>query len=193
MLCERHTARLAKSLTALPDLYTELGVHLVPRRTGPVEVVTTSGAGPRSPLNEDVFDLVDGGHMVAVVEGWRVDVQRVRWPQHTPPPRSGLAADCRWLGMELEWIVVHYPAAGDLAREVWALESAALSIVGAPLPRPLRVGLCVAVTDDTGTVCGAPINRLPGQGRVVCRWCSATYATEQDWLLMKHYQPKESA
>ncbi|MGW3724166.1 hypothetical protein [Streptomyces sp. NPDC000851] len=191
-LCERHTVKLAASLDALPALHAELAVHLVPRRTGPAELVTAGTAGPRSPLNEDVLDLVHGRHMTAVMESWREDVQRVRWPQYTPPPPAGLASSCRWLAMELDWVAAHYPAAGDLAREVWGLEDAALSIVGAPRPRPQRLGLCVAVTDDQGTVCGAVLSRLPGQ-TLRCRWCSTVYATEQDMLLLLHYQPKESA
>lgn len=196
-LCERDTMALARRLDRLPALFTELAEHLVPRRSGFGEHVSSGPAGPRSPLNEDVIDLRQGG-IVLVLESWRADVQRVRWPNHGAPAIEGgtdrrVMAACRWLGMELEWIAAEYPAAGDLAREVREMEGAALSIVGEPPPRPQRLGLCVAVTDDEGTVCGAPINRLPGQGRVVCRWCSTAYATEQDWLLLKHYQPKVSA
>ncbi|KMS74531.1 hypothetical protein ACH49_22445 [Streptomyces leeuwenhoekii] len=191
-LCERHTVKLAASLDALPALHAELAIHLVPRRTGPAELVTAGAAGPRSPLNEDVLDLVHGRHMTEVMESWREDVQRVRWPQHTPPPPAGLASACRWLAMELEWVVSHYPAAGDLAREVRELEDAALSIVGAPRPRPQRLGTCVAVGTD-GVVCGAVVSRLPGQCRVTCRWCGYTYESERDWLMLLHLQPKESA
>ncbi|MFJ2719018.1 hypothetical protein [Streptomyces sp. NPDC087437] len=188
-LCERHTVKLAASLDALPALHAELAVHLVPRRTGPAELVTAGAAGPRSPLNEDVLDLVHGRHMAAVMESWREDVQRVRWPQYTPPPPAGLASACRWLAMELDWVVVHYPAAADLAREVWGLEDAALSIVGAPRPRPQRLGTCVARGED-GVVCGAVIKRMPGQSRVTCRWCSYTYESERDWLMLLAGQPK---
>jgi hypothetical protein len=187
-LCERDTHALAGRLARLPELYAELTVHLVPRRTGPAELVTAAIAGPRSPLNEDVFDLVQGRHMVTVMESWREDVQRVRWPQHTPPPPAGLASACRWLGMELDWIVARYPAVGDLAREVRDLEGQARTIVGDPPPRPQRLGLCVAVTDDKGTVCGAVLSRLPG-GPVRCRWCGTEYRTETDLLLLRHYQP----
>ncbi|MET8824768.1 hypothetical protein ABZX40_17860 [Streptomyces sp. NPDC004610] len=164
---------------------------LVPRQLGLGEIVATRGAaGPRSPLNEDVLDEIHDGNMAAVVHSWRVDVQRVRWPQHGPPdPAAGLAADCRWLAMELEWITANYPAAGDLAREVRELEGAARSIVGDPAPRPQRLGLCVAVTDDQGTVCGAVLTRLPG-GPVRCRWCRTEYRTEQDLLLLQHHQPR---
>ncbi|GGS47958.1 hypothetical protein [Streptomyces violaceus] len=192
-LCERHTVALAKRLADLPTLYAEVGECLVPRGHGWGEIVATRGAaGPRSPLDEDVLDTVNGARAAEVVHLWRVDVQRVRWPQHGAPPPAQLAADCRWLAMELEWIVDHYPGTGDLAREVGELEKQARTIVGDPPPRPQRLGTCVAV-DSEGVVCGAVITRLPGQTRVQCRWCRYTYDSERDWLLLEHFQPKEVA
>lgn len=194
-LCGGCVLRTAGRLDRLPALFEELAVHLVPRRTGFGEHVSAGPAGPRSPLNEDVIDLRQGG-IVLVLESWRADVQRVRWPNHGAPAIEGgmdrrVMAACRWLGMELEWIATEYPAAGDLAREVREMEGAALSIVGEPPPRPQRLGLCVNVTDD-GTACGAVISRLPG-GPVRCRWCRVEYRTEQDLLLLRHYQPKDAA
>ncbi|MET7779591.1 hypothetical protein ABZU94_29845 [Streptomyces mirabilis] len=191
-LCERDAVALAGRLERLPVLDSELSVHLVPGRTGPAEFVSTAPAGPRSPINEAVLDELRNSRAREVVHSWRVDVQRERWPQHSPPPPSGLAADCRWLAMELEWIAASYPAAGDLAREVRELEAELRSLVGDPVPRPQRLGLCVAVTDDQGSVCGAVLSRLPG-GPVRCRWCGTSYRTEQDLLLLRHYQPRESA
>ncbi|MFJ4785488.1 hypothetical protein [Streptomyces sp. NPDC088794] len=191
-LCERDTVALAGRLAELPLLYDELVQCLVPRRSGFGEIVATRGAaGPRSPLNEDVLDEMGTGGMAAVVHSWRVDVQRVRWPQHSAPPPGGLGADARWLAMELEWIAEHYPAAGELAREVRELERAARSVVGDPVPRRQRLGLCVAVTDDAGTVCGAVLSRLPGE-TLRCRWCRTEYRTEQDLLLLQFHQPKEA-
>ncbi|WP_030173206.1 hypothetical protein [Streptomyces sp. NRRL S-813] len=193
-LCERHTTALAKRLADLPTLYIEVGECLVPRRSGWGEIVATkAAAGPRSPLDEDVLDTVNWGRAAEVTRLWRVDVQRVRWPHHAPPPPpADLAADCRWLAMELEWIVAHYPGTGDLAREVRELELQARSIVGDPLPRLQRLGTCVAI-DSEGVVCGAVISRLPGQGRVACRWCGYVYESERDWLTLLHFQPKESS
>ena len=122
-LCERHTVQLARRLDDLPILYDEVAECLVPRGHGLGEIVSTRGAaGPRSPLDEDVLDNVNTARAAEVVHLWRVDVQRVRWPRHGAPPPGQLAADCRWLAMELEWIVVHYPGTGDLAREVGELE-----------------------------------------------------------------------
>jgi hypothetical protein len=190
-LCERHTVRLAKQLDELPVLYAEVAECLVPRRSGWGEIVATRGAaGPQSPIDEDVLDTVNMNRAGEVVHLWRVDVQRVRWPQHAAPPVSGLAADCRWLGMELDWIVTDYPAAGDLASEVGDLSRSARSIVGDPEPRPQRLGVCIAVTAEG--ICGAVLTRLPG-GPVRCKWCGCSYATKQDLLLLQHYQPKDVA
>jgi hypothetical protein len=192
-LCQRHTAQLAKRLDELPTLYAEVSECLVPRGHGWGEIVATRGAaGPRSPLNEDVLDTVNMARAAEVLQLWRVDVQRERWPQHSPPPPSSLNANCRWLAMELEWIVDHYPAAGDMAREVGELEAQARTIVGDPVPRPQRFGTCVAQGED-GVICGAVISRLPGQTRVTCRWCGYRYESEQDWLLLLHFQPREVA
>lgn len=191
-LCNRHRGQLAARLEELPVLYTEVGECLVPRRGGWGEIVATHGAaGPRSPIDEDVLDTVTWGRAGEVMQLWRVDVQRERWPQHSPPPPAGLDVNCRWLGMELDWISANYPAAGDLAREVGDLERQARSVVGDPAPRPQRLGLCVATTDSEGTVCGAVLTRLPG-GPVRCRWCGTSYGPD-DWLTLRHYQPAESA
>lgn len=193
-LCNRHRERLAEELQELPGLYAEVGECLVPRRASWGEIVATRGAaGPQSPINEDVIDTVNWGRAAEIVRLWRLDVRRVRWPHRGAPPPGSLAADCRWLLQELDWIVAAYPAAGDLAREVGTLEAQARSVVGDPRPRMQRLGLCVAVTDDAGTVCGAVIRRLPGQTRVPCPWCGYVYATGLDWMRLQHFQPKEPA
>lgn len=197
-LCEWDTRALIGRLARLPALVAELAEHLVPRKAGLAEHVAAAPAGPRSPLNEDVLDLVDRGHIALVLEGWRADVQRVRWPDRGAPPAEGgmdhrLMAACRWLAMEIDWIAATYPAAGDLAREVRALEASMLEIVGDPPPRPKAIGQCIAVTDDAGTVCGATITHLAGQSRLTCRRCHTVYASEQDLLLLLHYQPKQTA
>lgn len=197
-LCTRDAAKLAARLAELPALFDEVAQCLVPRRAGPTEIVSTvAAAGPRSPLNEDVLDLVGGGHAALVLEGWRSDVQRVRWPSHgAPPVEAGMgrriAVACRWLGMELDWIAVEYPAAGDLAREVRELEGAARSVVGDPAPRRQRLGTCVAV-DQAGVVCGAVISRLPDETRLICRWCGYCYESPRDWAMLQHFQLRESA
>ena len=190
-LCQRDTAKLTERLADLPTLYAEAAECLVPRRRGLGEIVSTKGAaGPRSPIDEDVLDVVNTVRAAEVLQLWRVDVQRVRWPQHTPPPPSTLGANCRWLAMEIDWIAAHYPAAGELAREVRLLELQARAVVGDPAPRPKVIGQCIAVTDDAGTVCGADITHVTGQTRLKCRVCHCTYQGAQDLLLLRHYQPK---
>lgn len=190
-LCHRHQQHLAARLADLPTLYAEVAECLIPRRAGHEIVATRGAAGPRSPLDEDVLDTVNGARAAEVVHSWRVDVQRVRWPDHGAPPPAGLAPDCRWLGMELDWITDRYPAAGELAREISDLERQARSIVGDPAPRPQRLGMCIALVGE-GVVCGAVLTRLPG-GPVRCRWCGTEYRSETDLLLLAHYQPKQVA
>ncbi|MGV9987755.1 hypothetical protein [Streptomyces olivaceus] len=192
-LCGRHAEQLAARLGDLPTLYDEVAQCLVPRGGGWGEIVSTRGAaGPRSPLDESVLDEVNAARAGEVVHLWRVDVQRERWPHHGAPDPAGLATDCRWLAMELEWVVANYPAAGELAREVRELETAARSIVGDPAPRAQRLGTCVAADMD-GVVCGAVISRMPGQARVKCRWCGYVYETARDWGLLAGLQPEEAA
>ncbi|MGV2914468.1 hypothetical protein [Streptomyces alfalfae] len=189
-LCPRHGQQLAARLQELPDLYTEVAAYLVPRRSGWGEIVATRGAaGPRSPINEDILDTITWGRAAEVTHLWRTDVQRVRWPHHGPPPAGDLAADCRWLAMELGWVIEHYPASGDLAREVGELASVARSIVGDPEPRRQRLGTCVAETESG--VCGAVISRIPGETRLRCRWCGTAYGPA-DYLTLKHFQPADA-
>jgi hypothetical protein len=192
-LCTRHREQLAAGLRELPTLYTEVGECLVPRRSSWGEIIATkSAAGPQSPIDEDVLDTVNWGRAAEVMRLWRTDVRRARWPHRGAPPPGSLTEDCAWLARELEWIAATYPAAGDLAREVRELECQARTIVGDPLPRPQRLGVCVAVTDDQGTVCGAVLTRLPGE-LVRCRWCGTAYRTEKDILLLHHFQPRTVA
>lgn len=192
-LCTRHADELVEALRELPDLYAEVGEHLVPSRAAWGEIVSTrSAAGPRSPVNEDVIDTVNWGRAAEVIRLWRTDVRRVRWPHRGAGPLGTLGEDCAWLVHQVDWIVTAYPAAGDLAREVWTLDTQARSVVGDPRPRRQRLGLCVAVTDDEGTVCGAVLSRLPGE-TVRCRWCGMEYRSEQDIILLAHHQPREVA
>lgn len=190
-LCARDAARFAERLAELPTLYAEVAECLVPRRAGWGDIIATHGAaGPSSPLNESVLDEVNHTRAAEVLQSWRVDVQRVRWPQHSPPPPYGLTANCRWLAMEIEWIAANYPAAADLAREVSTLEAQARSVVGDPIPRRKIVGQCIAVTDDQGTVCGADITHRAGESRLVCQTCRCVYEGQTELLLLLHYQPE---
>lgn len=193
-LCPGDTLALAGRLERLPKLFVELGLYLTPGVRPAGERVSSGPAGSRLPLNETVLDLRHGG-IALVLESWRSDIHSVRgWGQ--PAVTGGLdyrvMHACRWIGMQLEWIAAAYPGAGDLAQEIRDLEGNALSIVGAKPDRGRILGQCVAV-DTSGVVCGAPIRHKDGETALVCEWCHCVYATEQDWLLLFHYQPVEDA
>ncbi|MGJ5898576.1 hypothetical protein ACSCBZ_42560 [Streptomyces niveiscabiei] len=191
-LCAKHREQLTARLRELPALYAEVGECLVPRQSGWGEIVSTRNpAGPRSPVNEDIIDTVNWGRATEVIHLWRVDVRRERWPHRGAPPAARLGDDCWWLAREMEWIAAQYAAAGELFREVEELDAQARAVVGDPAPRPQRIGLCINVTDDEGTVCGAVLSRLPGEP-VTCRWCGTQYRTEQDLLFLLHYQPQSA-
>ncbi|MFI2431963.1 hypothetical protein [Streptomyces sp. NPDC018693] len=190
-LCPGDTLALAGRLERMPKLYAALAGFLTPAAHGGAERVSTGHTAAALPVDETVLDLRYGG-IALVLEAWRSDVQRVRgWgePAIVGDVEERVRRAARWLGMDLPWIAASYPAAGDLAREVREVEGAALSIVGALPERGRVVGQCVAV-DSSGVVCGAVIRHQAGQTRLVCDWCHCVYATEQDWLLLLHYQPK---
>ncbi|MGW1000764.1 hypothetical protein [Streptomyces sp. NPDC002520] len=193
-LCERDTTLLAARLDRMPKWYAALEGFLVPAVHGGGERVAGGRAEPGLPVNEMVLDLRYGG-IALVLEGWRADAQRFRgWgePVFAGTVERRVLAAARWLGMNLDWIAVEYPAAGDLAREVRGMEGAALSIVGDPKPKAQRLGTCVKVTAD-GSACGAVISRLPGETRLTCPWCSYTYATAMDWFALTESDTKETA
>lgn len=193
-LCPGDTLALAERLDRIPKVYAALAGFLSPAGRAATEFVSRSHAGASLPVDEAVLDLRYGG-IALVLEGWRSDVQRVRgWgePAITGDVEERVRVAARWLGMELSWIADCYPAAGDLAREIRELEGAALSIVGAKPDRGKPIGQCVAI-DSSGVVCGATIRHRAGESKLVCGWCHAVYGTEQDLLLLLHYQPKESA
>lgn len=190
-LCLRHQEQLAKGLAELPGLYAEVVECLVPRRSSWGDIIPTRGsAGPRSPINEDVVDTVNWGRAAEVIRMWREDVRRVRWPHRGAPPSGSLGADCAWLTRQIDWIAAAYPAAGDLAREVWTLEQQARTVTGDPLPRRRTVGQCINAVGDDGVMCGAAITHAAGESRLVCQVCHCVYEGRQDLLLLLHYQPE---
>ncbi|MFJ9427574.1 hypothetical protein [Streptomyces sp. NPDC101249] len=192
-LCGRHRDDLVRRLSELPALYREVAECLVPRRAAFMDIIPTRSApGPRAPINEDVLDTVNWGRATEVLRLWRTDVRRSRWPHRGAPPASTLEEDCSWLVGQMDWIVAAYPAAGDLAREVWDLNTQARNVVGDPEPRPQRLGTCMARGVD-GTICGAVISRMPGQTRVQCKWCSYSYETERDWALLEYFNREDAA
>jgi hypothetical protein len=193
-LCTRDASATARRLDRLPSLYAALEGFLTPAGQPGRERVSRGHAGSVLPVNEAVLDLRYGG-IALVVEGWLSAVQEARsWGQ---PAVGGTVEDrvrraARSLLANLEWIVAEFPAAGDFAAELREMERAALSIVGAAPERGRRIGQCVSV-GSSGVACGATLRHRAGEASIVCPWCRCVYATEQDWLLLKHYQPKMSA
>lgn len=193
-LCPADVRALGERLERLPLAYKALGAFLAPAGHPGGERVSSGHAGSVLPVNEAVLDLRYGG-IALVVEGWLSAVQEARgWGE---PAIGGSIEDrvkraARSLYANLEWISAAYPAAGDLASEIREMERACLSIVGALPERGRRVGQCVSV-DSSGEICGAVIWHRPGEMTLVCPWCHCVYSTAQDWALLAHYQPRESA
>jgi hypothetical protein len=189
-LCPGDVLALAERLERMPKLYEALAGFLDPAARATTEFVSRGHATSRMPVDESVLDLRYGG-IALVLESWRSDVQRVRgWgePAVEGTVEGRVARAARWLGMELSWIAAGYPAAGDLAREVRDLESAALSIVGALPDRGRRIGQCVAV-DSSGVLCGAVIWHQRGQTSLVCDWCGCVYEAA-DFETLARLQPE---
>jgi hypothetical protein len=143
-------------------------------------------------VNEDVLDLRHGG-IALVLESWRSDVQPCAAGANRHHRRRRTTGSCApaggsgwsWSGSP------SYPAAGDLAREIRELEGSALSIVGAPGPRPQRLGQLRGRRRVEGVVCGAPIRYRTGDRVLVCAWCSYTYE-QQDFITLHDLQPREA-
>jgi hypothetical protein len=192
-LCPADTRALGERLDRLPVAYKALGAFLAPAGHPGTEHVSSGHAGAALPVNEAVLDLRYGG-IALVVEGWLSAVQEARgWGE---PAVHGSIEDrvkraARSLHANLEWVAAEYPAAGDLASEIREVERACLSVVGAAPDRGRRIGLCVAV-DASGEACGAVIRHRAGETVLICPWCRTSYGPE-DWLMLKQYQPKESA
>ncbi|MFJ4987918.1 hypothetical protein ACIP9H_29455 [Streptomyces sp. NPDC088732] len=189
-LCRGDALVLARHLELLPRIFHALGAFLAPGAAPVGERVSSSPAGSRMPVNEDVIDLRYGG-MTITLERWRADVQAFRgWGQ---PAIEGdmerrLYAAVRWLGMELDWIAGNYPPAGDLAREVREIRRAGLSIIGALPDHGRRIGQCVAGFPD-GSVCGAALWHRPEEKRIVCPWCQCIYEP-RDFEMLRSLQPE---
>jgi hypothetical protein len=189
-LCPGDTLALAKRLERLPALAARLATSLAPVTRAPAERVSAGRPGPSSPVNESALDLWYGG-MACVLERWRSDVQAWRgWGE--PVIEAGvdrrIKVAARWLGMSLEWIAAEYPSAGDLAREVRALEGEALSVLGEGDDRGRRIGQCVTIVGADGAVCGAPLRHRAGETSLVCPWCEYVYEADE-FLMLHHFQP----
>ncbi|MET9876552.1 hypothetical protein ABZZ36_18285 [Actinacidiphila glaucinigra] len=192
-LCPGHTLALAERLERMPKIYEALAAFLTPAIGAAGERVSSGHGGSRLPVDEAVLDLRYGG-IVLILEGWRSDVQASRgWgePAIEGAVERRVLAAARGLAINLEWIAASYPGAGDLAREVREIETAALSIVGVLPDRGRRIGNCPATFED-GVICGAVLWHRRGEAAVTCAWCQCRYEP-RDWLMLRSLQPAEEA
>lgn len=191
VLCDGCAVALAGRLERLPGLSARLPAALPPAARGGAERVTAGRPGPSAPVNEAALELWYGG-MATILERWRADIQA--WRGWGEPAVEGnvdrrVHVAARWIGMSLDWIAADYPLAADMAREVSALEGAALSILGEKEDRGRRIGTCIASLADGGT-CGGVLRHMPGETTVLCPWCTYEYGP-RDWLTLRDLQPTE--
>lgn len=189
LLCERHDATGGQlcpgctkdtivRLEALPVLYRALAAFLAPAATGGQGRSGTRAHAPL-PVAELPLTMRGPGGMAGVTEDW---LSAVRTDRGMTEPRPVGAVEARLgravagLIANMPWIAVSWPLAGSFAEEIRDLTNAARSVV-APRDRPdvvvVRLGLCPAMTD--AGVCGAVLNRHPGESVVTCDWCSTSY------------------
>ncbi|WP_051820650.1 hypothetical protein [Streptomyces zaomyceticus] len=188
-LCTGCTRALAKQLLRMPSLYRALAAFLPPAARGSQHGGHAQAVDGALPVDEHVLDLRGPGGMVATLESWREALHDARrWPTPTLgvsiPNRVGSAAAA--LHHSLDWIVQHWPAAGDLAREIRDLHGAAASVVHPRLAeeRGTRLGKCPAI-DPSGAVCGAILRHYPGERAVTCRWCGCAFEPHEWEALRK--------
>lgn len=193
-LCARDATALARRLDRMGTLWDALEGFLTPSGPAGGERVSAAHAGARAPVNEVVLDL-RAVEVVKTLESWRE--YAAEWRGWSRPAVGGdirrrIVAAARNLSMNMDWLIDEFPPVVDMAVEVKELERSVLSVVGALPDRGRRIGRCVSV-DASGVACGATLWHRPGERSIVCPWCRCSYATEQDWLLLKHYQPKDAA
>ncbi|BAU83325.1 hypothetical protein SLA_2398 [Streptomyces laurentii] len=177
-LCPGCTRDLATRLRRMPLLYRALAGFLAPSTARAPGGSRTSRAEAPLPVCERVLDLRGPGGIVGILEDWVTAMYRDRGQtasrvqgsveQRVTRAASTLARNCPALAAE-------WPAIGDLARELQALERDIASITGiVGRPRGQRLGPCPAQYDD-GTLCGATLRLQPDTTVVTCRWCGTTY------------------
>ncbi|MFD5370799.1 hypothetical protein [Streptomyces sp. NPDC127103] len=195
-LCPGCTRVLAERLSRLPALYSGLAAFLAPAARGAQHGGHAQAVDGALPVSENVLDLRGPGGMVTTLESWREALHDARrWPAPTLgvsiPNRVGSAAAA--LHHSLDWIAQHWPAAGDLAREIRDLHGAAASIVHPRLAeeRGTRLGKCPAI-DPSGAICGAVLRHYPGERAVTCRWCGCAFEPHQ-WSGLREWIERDSA
>lgn len=187
-LCDGCAADTAERLEQLPELAEELAGLLIPGRQ-----IGGDGRGsrPTEPPTPDL-DRIAARYGFAILPSWHLSLfDAPGWPRPTgrlDGLDGRITAACIALRASIEWIV-HWPAAGDLAREVKELFADARSLTGGR-DLPARMGLCPATYD--GVRCGAVLYLPDGQQVVRCAWCNATYPPGV-WAALRIEQGKAAA
>lgn len=204
-LCPGCRSATTERLNRMPQLWAALAVFLAPGGGAAPQYGRTRAAEAPLPVREHVLSLRAAGGIAGVLEDWRAAMQADRgWG----PPAIPAAVDrrvavaARGLAINMDWIAVEWPQAGQFATEIRALERDVLTIVDPEDPDERRrergtpIGHCVAQVDETSPedpeVCGAVLRAYPGDALLICRWCGTTYGPEQ-YLLLKALQPSEVA
>lgn len=178
-LCPGCTRALADRLQRMPRLYTALEPFLAPSATREPGGGRTGRAEAPLPVSEPVLTLRGPGGIVGILEDWCTALYRDRGqtaPKPYGPIDRRISRAAGTLYRNTPAIVVEWPAAGDLAREVRDLELSVASVTGAieRTTRGTRLGPCPAEHAD-GTLCGAILRLNPGATVVTCQWCGQTY------------------
>jgi hypothetical protein len=198
-LCPGCALATAERLDRMPKLWTALEAFLTPGSGRSPQYGRTRPTEAPLPVVESVLSLRAAGGIAGVLEDWRTLMQEDRgWGAPVIEPNIGrrVVVAARALSINLDWIAARWPLAGTMAGEVRELERAVLSIVDPEDPeerrkRGTRIGYCVAQFPG-GEVCGAVLRSYPGEASLTCQWCRTVYEPK-DYLLLKHFQPAESA
>ncbi|MDH6226233.1 hypothetical protein [Streptomyces sp. MJP52] len=177
MLCTTCTTATSARLGRMPGLYALLAAFLAPGATG-AQTGRTRPAEAPLPVSGRAVDLRGINGICGVLEDWRAAMQADRgWsrPAVHGTYENRVRAAARGLQLNLDWIAQEWPAAGDFAREIRALERDALSVIDPP-PDARRVGTCP-------DPCGAVLRVPAGTSTVVCSWCGTTYPPSR-WIAL---------
>ncbi|MFF0277488.1 hypothetical protein [Streptomyces sp. NPDC004330] len=136
--CEDHVAR---ALTDIPQLYSQLGDHLH-RGASNGPAVSGSKAAPM-PLRGDVLDLqMEKGPVLGVLQGWVRDWEFYGRAElaEIDTLQERVNGACRTLRYNLGWAVAHHPAVDEFADEVLAAHRALQRITTGETP-PRRIAV----------------------------------------------------
>ncbi|MGW6739703.1 hypothetical protein ACWGDX_02965 [Streptomyces sp. NPDC055025] len=179
-LCTGCATALHQRLHRMPRLYRALAAVLQPVGRASSQYGSARPVEAPLPVAMAPLALRGPGGMVGVLEdwhqavhaerGWALPTQRAAIEARVATAAGGLIASMPW--------IVHWPQAGDLARELRLLDQAVLRIVDPPdtetRARPAVIGPCPALT-SSGTTCRTVLHHQPGTTVIHCPGCGTTY------------------